>query len=253
MANLPDGSGDAVSNIVAGRGTNALTFTMPVTVPLSVESVVATIDNAAGAVTDVELTITDASGAVIATKRQGTTIPAAGSGTATWALRLAADGSTSLAGSGIPPFAALDDYVFRTANVTVTGIGFNDQTNLLIQGAAVVLDGSTRVKVEFFAPSVDISGNPPNNQAVGFELWDGVTNKGTMGYVVGNRKGAASPDLEVGASVKLETILTPSAGTHTYAIYGWKNVAGGTCVISANTFVDGSGNFAPMWYRLTTT
>jgi hypothetical protein len=78
--------------LVAGRGTNTLTFTMPGTVALNVQSVVATIDNTAGAATAGEVVIRDQSGVVIATKRQGDTIPAADTGTATWALRLVDEG-----------------------------------------------------------------------------------------------------------------------------------------------------------------
>jgi hypothetical protein len=92
VALLADQSADANSNLVQGTGTNSLTFTMPGTVALNVQSVVATINNAAGADTTAELTVRDQSGVVIATKRQGEVIPAADTGTATFALRLSDDG-----------------------------------------------------------------------------------------------------------------------------------------------------------------
>lgn len=94
MAKLLDGSGDAGSNLVRGAGTATATFPLPGNVPLSVESVYATVDNSAGGATTALLTIKDASGEVIARKRQGATIDAGASGSATWAFRLD-DDSTS--------------------------------------------------------------------------------------------------------------------------------------------------------------
>lgn len=143
----------------------------------------------------------------------------------------------------------LDDYVFKNANTTVTGIGFNSQANLVIQGNPIVLDGVTRIKIEFFTPCIEIDTGAIN-QACGLELWDGVTNKGTIAYTVGNAFGANTQLLN---AVKAELILTPPAGTHTYAIYAWKNVIGSSVTVFANTFIDGSGNFAPSWYRVTRT
>jgi hypothetical protein len=88
VALLVDESGDVNSNLVAGEGTNSLTFTMPSNIALNVESVVATVDNGAGGDTTAKLTVLDQSGAVIAKKAQGDTIDAGATGTATFALRL---------------------------------------------------------------------------------------------------------------------------------------------------------------------
>lgn len=88
MANLADNSGDAYSNLVHGTGTNSVTFEMPGNVPLAVESVVATIDNAAGTDTLAKVTVRDSAGVVIATSSQADVIPAGDTGTATFALRL---------------------------------------------------------------------------------------------------------------------------------------------------------------------
>jgi hypothetical protein len=72
--------------------------TMPSNVALKVESVVATVSNGSGSAVTPELTIKDAAGTVIATKRQASSIPAGDTGTATFALRLADDGGASAAG-----------------------------------------------------------------------------------------------------------------------------------------------------------
>lgn len=95
MANLADNSGDAYSNLVQGTGTNSVTFRMPGNVPLAVESVVATVDNAAGGATKAKLTVKDSAGVVIATSTQADRIPAGDTGTATFALRLADRGGAA--------------------------------------------------------------------------------------------------------------------------------------------------------------
>lgn len=95
MALLADKSAEVGSNLVQGRNAQSLTFTMPGGVALKVLSVVATINNGAGVAVTPELTIKEASGAVIATKRQGSTIPAGDTGTATFALRLSAEAAAA--------------------------------------------------------------------------------------------------------------------------------------------------------------
>lgn len=83
MPDVPAGS-----NVVKGQGTNTLTFTLPGTPQYAIESVIATVDNGAGADTGAVLTMKDTDGTVIAKKRQGQEIDAGATTTATWALRL---------------------------------------------------------------------------------------------------------------------------------------------------------------------
>jgi hypothetical protein len=153
----------------------------------------------------------------------------------------------------------LDDFVFLKTNQVITGIGHSATTNLLIQGNTITLDGKTSVQIEFFCPIAEntatLPAGPPNNQAIGLELWDSynggaIVDKGTIAYVIGNTKTSATP-LDAGGPVYGAVQLTPASGTHAYAIYGWKNVTGGTSTVFANTFVDGTGNLAAMWYRVT--
>ena len=98
MTLLADRSADAGSNVVNGDGSNSLTFTMPANVVLDVQSVVATVDNTAGGDSRATIVIRDASGQVIAAKRQGDPIPAGDTGTATWALRLTDEAAAAAAG-----------------------------------------------------------------------------------------------------------------------------------------------------------
>lgn len=185
-------------------------------------------------------------------------VAAGASASVTWFPGVSGQSVTS--GSGIPPFAALDDYVFKHANTTVTGTGHSSQTNLMIQGNAITLDGATRIQVEFFAPIVEVFDGDVN-QAIGFELWDGAdglgggTDIGTILYVEGGLTsvGGAPSAWTAGHGSYSKSIFTPAAGSHTYSIYVWRNDGSGTCRVFASTFVDGSGNIGPAWYRVTTT
>ena len=95
MTLLADRSADVGSNLVQGTGTNSLTFTMPGNIRLDVESVVATVNNAAGGDTTAEIVIRDQAGTVIATNAQSEVIPAGDTGTATFALRVVDKQSTT--------------------------------------------------------------------------------------------------------------------------------------------------------------
>lgn len=83
---------------VPGAGTQTLTYVLPLQGTFVVESVVADIDATAAPATRPSVRVLDKSGAVIATKRQGESIPAADTGSATWALRLDGDGSAAATG-----------------------------------------------------------------------------------------------------------------------------------------------------------
>lgn len=152
------------------------------------------------------------------------------------------------AGTGVPPAGNLDGYIFRKTNLTVTGTDHTDRTGLLIQGNPVTLDGTTTILVEFWCALVGIT-NGVAFQAGEVELWDNFNSadvdKGTIG-IVENANAST-----IGSGIHAAVALTPAAGTHTYALYGYKNVAGSTVTFFGNTFQDGTGNIAPMWYRTT--
>lgn len=71
-----------------GNGTATQQFELAPGLLQYVQSVYVEIDNTAGADARPTLTLSEQSGVVIAKKRQGEAIPAAGTGSATWALRL---------------------------------------------------------------------------------------------------------------------------------------------------------------------
>lgn len=92
MAQVVELGDNAGSNLVTGTGTNSVTFTLPASPRYVVQSVVATINNAAGTDATATLTMKDTNGEVIAANAQDDPIPAGGTGTATFALRLAGNG-----------------------------------------------------------------------------------------------------------------------------------------------------------------
>lgn len=98
MASFVEETGPPSSNIVGGAASATKTFVMPASVELDVQSVVATIDNSSGA-TPVTATITikDQGGEVIDANAQSETIPAGGTGLATFARRLVDRSATGTA------------------------------------------------------------------------------------------------------------------------------------------------------------
>lgn len=86
-ATVGDGSPLTANGVV--NGTQLGSYTLPLLGTFRVESVVAQIDASAAPAVTPTVRVKDKSGAVIATKRQSSTIPAGDTGSATWALRLA--------------------------------------------------------------------------------------------------------------------------------------------------------------------
>lgn len=84
--------GAPFTQVEQGIAESTLTYQLPLAGRFDIDSAVATIDNTGGGDIQPMLYLTNASGEVIAKKRQSSTIPAGDTGTATWALRLADDG-----------------------------------------------------------------------------------------------------------------------------------------------------------------
>lgn len=86
-----------------GNGTGTISIELPPGVTIDLEAVLANIDaTGAGGPVTATLAVSEQSGVVIATKRQGETVDAGIAGTATWALRLDDDG-----GGGATPTTTL--------------------------------------------------------------------------------------------------------------------------------------------------
>lgn len=173
-------------------------------------------------------------------------LAAGASADVTWFPRVGGGGVGPSAGTGVPPAGNLDGYIFRNTNLVVSAVGHSSQSSLLIQGNPVVLDGATSILVQYFCPSVEITTGVVS-QGAAVELWDnfgGQVDKGTIGLTEFTISGQMS------APMSAAIALTPAAGTHTYALYAWKNINSSTVTFYANTFVDGTGNIAAMSYRI---
>lgn len=134
-----------------------------------------------------------------------------------------------------PPGAELA-YVEFTADVTITAVTPGTAQDVVSSGA-VTYDG-TAVIIEFFCPSAEIvlAGN-----LIGY-LQDGATELGALGII---KEAATGPGL--GNAFLTRRKLTPSAGSHTYKVTGYKSST--TAVFHANS--GGSGNYLPGYIRVT--
>lgn len=214
MAKLPDGSGDAYSNVVAGNGTQTATFTLPNTVLLDVSSVVATVTNGSASAVTPEVTVRDQAGVVIATTAQTSSIPAGDSGTATFARRLVVSTAGAVIGGGGVP--GLLDQVDLPANFTVTATT-QPTADVVMTGSSLVFDGNTTVGLTLAAEVfIDHRATPPGLSG-GFgeiDLWDN-------GVLVG---GVIEVSIAGGLwqGVQQRTLyVTPTAGSHQYSVRGW--------------------------------
>jgi hypothetical protein len=131
-----------------GNGTSTLSYTIP-GAGLDLESVYAVID-ASAATTDVtaELTIADQSGVVIAKRTQAVTVPAADTGSATWALRLD-DDNAAAALVGALELAA---YGQKTSDANVPG-------SVLTTGSFSVRSITEVYLAQFYCPNLYQQGN----------------------------------------------------------------------------------------------
>lgn len=237
---------DDQQRLVTGVASAPATFTVPGNGQIRPKAVFAHFDGtgAAGSFQPA-LKVTSDAGKLVGIYPTSNTLAAGASADVSWFPEVG--GFTPTPGTGIPPAGNLDGYIFKKANVTATGVGHANRNSLLIRGNPVTLDGATSILIEFSCSWVEINTGAVN-QAVVAELWDHFgaadVDKGEVGVFEYFGVDTA------GAPMTVSTALTPAAGTHTYSFFGWKNVAASTCTFVANTLLDGSGNVAPMWYRI---
>lgn len=134
------------------------------------------------------------------------------------------------------------DYAEITGAVTITATtDGNSQGTAVIDGNAVTYDGSTRVKIEFYAPYVSVL---TSNQNIVVNLYDGTTDLGRLSNI----------DAITGTNTQVNTVfaarfLTPTAAAHTYHIRAWKTTSGTTAVVGAGA--GGASAYMPAYYRIT--
>lgn len=103
-------------------------------------------------------------------------------------------------------------YVEFTSPVTITSTN-SAAPNNIVSSAAVTVDGSTLICVEFWCPGSYLRSGGANPT---LSLWDGSTELGTAELYLPNTAG------EFPCSLK--RYLTPSSGSHTYHIKAWDSV-----------------------------
>lgn len=114
--------------VIAGNGTSVLDYNLPPGVYQYVQAVLANIDNTAGAAIRPTLRVKEQTGTVIATTRPAESIPAGGSGSTTWALRLS-DSSAATGSAGIvydlEPQSG--GFLFSDTTTGTTGSGYGTE------------------------------------------------------------------------------------------------------------------------------
>lgn len=147
------------------------------------------------------------------------------------------------------------DYVTRdlTAsggklNVPVSAAGDGSDVAAFIQGNPFTVDGSTQVAVEVYVAASE----PDFQQSILASLYEGSTN---VAVITDSSTGETSSNITRDATTMYgKLLLTPSAGTHTYAIRVWatggttNNVWSGTNAIGPGT----APKYGVAWYRVAT-
>ena len=129
------------------------------------------------------------------------------------------------------------DYVERTSNVLVSGLIASPTT--ILTGNPVTYDGTTRVKVEWYAQVIELPGNYFD---LNIGLYEGTTQELLL---VGCFHNQGNPFDWTGYGAGF---LTPSAGSHTFTVAGFKSSgSSGSAIVAASP---AGGDYAPCWYRL---
>jgi hypothetical protein len=133
------------------------------------------------------------------------------------------------------------DYAEVTSQVSITATTEGAATTV-VAGAAVTYDGATEIVIEAFLPYVAINGVA--NDVGQLVLYDGSTSLGKVETIHAQVTGVTGTV----PGVHVRRKLTPSAGSHTYSIRGYKT-SGSTFIAGGGA--GGSGNIIPGFLRIT--
>lgn len=130
------------------------------------------------------------------------------------------------------------NYTEFTSNVTISGTSAGSPTTIVTASSSVTVGGSTLITVEFYCCQI-VAGA---GGSTFISMWRDSTDLGLIGMVVNpGTTSLSAPCLAVRR-------LTPSAGTYTFSIRGYRVTANGT----ATANVGGSGGFPmPGYIRIT--
>lgn len=126
-----------------------------------------------------------------------------------------------------------------TTNVTITGTNHASPT-LVIATATTTFDGS-KCYMEFFSPRF-VS---PSNDDMSLVLWDGTPGSGGTELDIVAKPGAVAAGVQIATPGVIKIPVTPSAGPHTYKIYGYVGSGTGTVIAGAG----GANTMTSTWMR----
>lgn len=149
--------------------------------------------------------------------------------------KLQSDGAAAISWQYPPGYEFA--YVEFSATKTSTSTTFAGGTEVVSAGA-VTFDGSTKVRVEFFAPAARSSSSSVN--AV-ISLADGGVAGTDLGWMVETSTITNTPVYAVRE-------FTPPAGTKTYSVVAWVSSAATATVVAA---AGGAGTALPGFIRIT--
>lgn len=130
------------------------------------------------------------------------------------------------------------DYVEITATVNVSGL--EAAPTAIVDGNAVTYDGLTRVKVEWYAQVVELPAGY-------YDLNIGLYEAGTVVTLLFGAFHNETHALDWTAYGS--GFFTPTAGSHTYTVAGFRSPgSSGSAIVAASAQ---GGDYAPSWYRLT--
>lgn len=162
--------------------------------------------------------------------------------TATPTLTMTRMTLTAVPDSGIMPTPVYPGtelaYVEKTTNVTVTATTEGTAQEIVSAGP-VTFDGTTRVCIEWFAPSFRPENTGSVNVNITVILKDGST---VIGYISGAASGAAYLTTPTGG----KRYITPTAASHTYSVAAF--VGSGSGVVYAAA---GGSDSVPGFIRIT--
>lgn len=118
-------------------------------------------------------------------------------------------------------------YTEYTANVTISATVEASATTI-VTASSLDLDGQA-ILVEFYCPRLDVADTADD---VLLTLWDGSTDLGRLSWQIVTGADIAWP-------VHLARKITPTVGSHTYSVRGWK-VGAGSAVANAGSGTSGS-------------
>lgn len=130
-------------------------------------------------------------------------------------------------------------YVEFTADVSISATT-EETANQIVSAGALVFDGSTRAKIEWWAPQV-VTVSSVNTQVYLYDVTPSST--ASIGLISRFLDDSASRSQPYGVR-----LMTPAAGTHTYSVRG--TTGSGAATIGAGT--GGAGVSLPGWIRVTT-